>query len=65
MADRNDVIVVGETYLAKNQGTTISPLTVEVVVVWIDDDTVHYRLKGGSVKQTPRDRFLEIIGAKP
>jgi hypothetical protein len=58
-----DQIEIGKTYSAKNQGTGITPKTIDVTVVWIDNEnSVHYRKEGEiSVHQTPRERFLEII----
>lgn len=56
-------IEIGQTYTAKNQGMAITPAEVKVTVVWIENDSVHYRREGETlVKQTPIDRFLEIIG---
>lgn len=56
-------LIVGETYIARNQGTAITPRTVEVTVVWLEADTVHYRKKGETaIHQTTLARFLEIIG---
>lgn len=54
---------VGASYIAKNQGRNITPQSVEVTVVWIDGDTVHYRLGGHTrVEQTTKERFMEIVG---
>ncbi|WP_320196240.1 hypothetical protein RMR10_004565 [Agrobacterium rosae] len=56
-------VEVGKTYIARNQGHSITPRTVEATVVWIDGDNVHYRLEGETaVKQTTVDRFMEIVG---
>lgn len=56
------MIEVGKTYTAKNQGRSITPQVEFVTVVWIENDNVHYRLNFSHlVKQTPLDRFLEII----
>lgn len=56
-------IEVGQTYIAKNQGRAITPQSLKVTVVWIENGHVHYRLEGHEkVEQTPIDRFLEIIG---
>lgn len=55
-------IEAGKTYTAYRQGTAITPATKQVKVVWIEGDSVHYRLEGSDVvKQTPLDRFIEII----
>jgi hypothetical protein len=58
-----DQIEIGKTYPAGNQGTGITPRTIDVTVVWIDnEDHVHYRKENEMrVHQTPRQRFLEII----
>lgn len=59
------MLEVGQTYIAKNQGRAITPRNVKVTVVWIEDGHVQYRLEGETqIKQTPMDRFLEIIGEK-
>ncbi len=56
-------IEAGRTYIAKNQGRAITPRELKVTVVSIENGHVHYRLEGQTeVKQTPMDRFLEIIG---
>lgn len=53
---------VGRTYSAKNQGRAITPRSIEVTVIWLDGDHVHYRISGEQeVKQTPISRFLEIV----
>ena len=57
----NDIIV-GNEYTAKNQGTAITPDTISVTVVWVDDEDVHYKKKGSQkIYQTSVTRFLEII----
>jgi hypothetical protein len=55
----------GKVYTAKNQGTAITPQTVQVVVDWVDGVNVHYRIVGRpwERKQTPIERFKEIVGA--
>ena len=56
---------VGSVYTAPNQGTSITPRSIEVTIVWLDGDNVHYRIgKDHTVHQTPRARFLEIISAE-
>lgn len=53
---------VGQTYVARNQGMLITPRSIDVTVIWIDGDHVHYRREGESeVRQTPRERFAEIV----
>lgn len=55
--------IVGQTYVARNQGTSITPRSINVTVIWVDGDHVHYRREGESeVRQTPRERFAEIVG---
>ena len=54
----------GMRLMAKMQGLNISPHSVEVEVVWIDDGNVHYRMSkppGVRVYQTPLAHFLEIV----
>ena len=59
------MLEVGQTYTAKNQGRAITPQSLKVTVVCIENDHVHYRLEGQEkVEQTPMDRFLEIVGEK-
>ncbi len=54
---------VGGVYAARNQGPAITGQTIQVTVVWIENGHVHYRLTGQSeIKQTPVNRFLEIVG---
>lgn len=55
------MIEAGRIYIAKRQGTAITPRDVRVEVVWVDGENVHYRLPGGPVLQTPVARFEEII----
>lgn len=58
------MIAVGQTYVAKNQGRAITPQSIKVVVVWIENGHVHYRKEGDTVIcQTPIDRFGEIIAS--
>lgn len=55
-------IEAGKTYEVSNQGNLITPKTNLVEVVWVEDGHVHYRIVGTTeIKQTPNDRFLEII----
>jgi len=59
------MLEAGQTYIAKNQGRAITPRDAKVAVVWIENGHVHYRLEGETkIKQTPTDRFLEIVGEK-
>lgn len=59
------MIQAGQTYTAKNQGRAITPRDVEVRVVWVENDHVHYLVEGCSrVSQTPVDRFMEIVGVR-
>lgn len=52
-----------QTYIARNQGTAITPRDITVIVVWVDGDTVYYCHQGkGLVQQTPLKRFIEIVG---
>lgn len=58
-------LVIGQTYRALNQGVAITPQSFDVTIVWLDGKNVHYRRDGGTeVRQTPVERFLEIIQAK-
>lgn len=59
----DDQLSVGTTYVALNQGSGITPRNVEVTVVWLENDAVHYRKAGNAmIHQTPRSRFLDIVG---
>lgn len=57
----------GGTYVARNQGTAITPQDIAVTVVWLDGMNVHYRKEGEAlVRQTPVERFSEIVsGGSP
>lgn len=56
----------GHTYCAYNQGNTITPQMKRVTIVHLNDQDVYYRIAGETeVKQTPIERFREIIGDKP
>jgi len=53
---------VGQKYTARNQGRAITPHSITVVIVWLDGDHVHYRRENEvEVRQTPRERFIEIV----
>ena len=55
----------GDTYQIENQGTSITPTTIEVTIVWVNDDSVYYRKPGSTrVHETSIARFYEIIGEK-
>lgn len=43
-------------------GNSITPIPHHVTVVWDDGENVHYRTDTdpGKVRQTPRERFIEI-----
>jgi hypothetical protein len=57
---------VGKTYAVPNQGAAMTPRTVDVTVVWLEDDAVHYRKAGETeVRQTPYARSLEILAGSP
>ncbi|SCW95745.1 hypothetical protein [Ancylobacter rudongensis] len=55
--------------LAIRQATnTISRVTyeIEVEIVWVENGHVHYRRIGdGAVKQTPIERFLDVVNNQP
>nr|WP_250808263.1 hypothetical protein [Neorhizobium tomejilense] len=54
---------VGQIFRVGGQGVTITPKTVQVEIVWLEEGHVHYRIVGETaVKQTPQARFLEIVG---
>jgi hypothetical protein len=56
-------ILPGKTYTARNQGTAITPHSKLVHVAWVSDRDVHYYLCGeAGIKQTPLQRFIEIVG---
>ena len=56
-------IQAGQTYVARNQGTAISPQDISVTVVWVDGENVHYRKECESlVQQTTLARFEKIVG---
>jgi hypothetical protein len=58
------VIEPGQTYKAHNQGRNITPQTIEVRTVTVSDTDVYYRIVGDlEVKQTPIERFKEIVKA--
>ena len=55
-------IEIGKTYIAHRQGKTITPLSREVTVVWIDGDRLWYRLGSDTrVEETSLERFKEIV----
>jgi hypothetical protein len=57
---------VGMTYAALKQGVAITPQTINVTVVWLEDGHVHYRREDETlVRQTTTARFREIIGIPP
>lgn len=52
---------VGKTYPFLG-GTSITPVRLLATIVWLDGENVHYRLGDSQlVKQTPIDRFTEIV----
>lgn len=52
----------GQVFMVKNQGTNITPETIEVVVHWVGPDTVHYYVSGiKELKSTSLERFIEIV----
>jgi capsid portal protein len=59
--DRDDVIVRKE-YLIENQGRCITPMTIKVKVVCVDETTVWYTKEGDPrVYDTTVERFTEIL----
>lgn len=55
-------IKAGKTYRVGNQGKSITPLEIDVFVIWIDNYDVYYSLnRETTVYQTPIERFEEIL----
>ena len=57
-----DDLKLGATYSVPNQGRSITPQCVDITVVWLETDAIHYRKAGDpTVHQTSRKRFNEIL----
>lgn len=57
------MIEAGRTYIARGQGTAITPQALQVTVVWVGDGDVWYRRQGSRpVDQTSPERFASIVG---
>lgn len=57
-----DDLVPGRAFKAHNQGTCITPQIINVTVIWVGPDTVHYRVSGDlTARATTIQRFLGII----
>jgi hypothetical protein len=52
----------GQVITVHNQGTNITPVDIEVTVLWVGPNAVHYYFKGDRTpRETSRERFLEIV----
>jgi len=57
-----DQLIIGKQYVVRNQGTCITPDTVNVTVRWIGAGTVHYTMEDSQkIRETSVDRFLSIL----
>lgn len=57
-----DDIQLGQVHTIPNQGTNITPVSINVTVCWISFDSILYTVEGSPIiKETSTERFLSIL----
>ncbi len=57
-------LYVGQVFNVRNQGTAITPVVVDYVILWITTDRVYYKMVDQTYRgSTSLERFLDIVNA--